>query len=69
MSLRVPGRRQEVVVMENLVLHAVLVDHIHNLNPVQLRVRVRLALLIALIHHIENRECGRILLIHFGPKP
>jgi hypothetical protein len=54
--------------MENLVLHAVLVDHIHNLHPVQLPVRVGLALLIALIHHIENRECGRILIIHFGPK-
>ena len=54
--------------MENLVLYAVLVDNIHNLHPVLLSVRVRLTLLIALIHHIKDREGGRILLIHFGPK-
>lgn len=54
--------------MENLVLHSIMVDHIHNLHPVLLPVRVRLTLLIALIHHIEDRECGRILLIHFWPE-
>ena len=68
MSRRGPSRRQQGVVMENLVLYAVLVDNIHNLHPVLLSVRVRLTLLIALIHHIKDRECGRILLIHFGPK-
>jgi hypothetical protein len=68
MSRRGPGRRQDGVFMENLALHAVLVDHIHNLHLVLLPVRVWLVLLIALIHHIENRECGRILFIHFGPK-
>jgi hypothetical protein len=52
--------------MENLVLHAIMVDDIHNLHPVLLPVRVRLTLLIALIHHIEDRECCRILLVHFG---
>ena len=68
MSRRGPSRRQQGVVMENLVLHAILVDHIHNLHPVLLPVRVRLTFLIALIHHVEDRECGRILLIHFGPE-
>ena len=68
MSRRGPSRRQQGVVMENLVLHTILVDHIHNLHPVLLPVRVRLTFLIALIHHIKDRECGRILLIHFGPE-
>jgi hypothetical protein len=54
--------------MENLVLHAIVVNHIHNLHPVLLPVRVRLTFFIALIHHIEDRECGRILLMHFGPE-
>ena len=54
--------------MENLVLHAIVIDDIHNLHPVLLPVRVWLTLLVTLIHHIEDRECGRILLIHFWPE-